>query len=62
MPDPHRWDSAKNEMEIITFGPGAKFDYKFVFRLFIAFGEIESLAAKMPSASWLRWAPLSSAS
>ncbi|MGA9566532.1 MAG: hypothetical protein WBS19_13480, partial [Candidatus Korobacteraceae bacterium] len=36
MPDPHVWNRAKNEMEIITLGPGAKYDYDFNFALFIA--------------------------
>jgi hypothetical protein len=41
MPDPHVWDSAKNEMVLITFGPGAEFDYHLDFRLFIAVGEVK---------------------
>jgi hypothetical protein len=46
VPDPHRWDSAKSEMEIITLGPGAIFNYRFDFQLFIAFGEVEGLAGQ----------------
>ncbi len=41
MPRPHVWDSAKNEMVLITLGAGAEFNYQFNFRLFVAFGEIE---------------------
>jgi hypothetical protein len=40
MPDPHVWDAEKNEMVLITLGPGAKFDYQFHFEFFIAFHEI----------------------
>jgi hypothetical protein len=41
MPDPPIWDSVKDEMVIVTFGPGAKFDYQFEFAIAIAFGEIK---------------------
>jgi hypothetical protein len=41
MPDPHVWDRTKNEMELITLGPGATFNYHFDFRLFVAFSEIK---------------------
>ncbi len=46
MPDPHVWDSVKNEMVLITFGPAAKFDYEFDFAIFVAFGEIKVVAGK----------------
>jgi hypothetical protein len=46
MPDPHVWDRTKNEMELITLGPGATFNYKFDFRLFIAFNEIKIVDGK----------------
>lgn len=41
IPSPHVWDNTKNEMVLITLGPGAQFDYEFNFRLFVAFGEIK---------------------
>ncbi len=41
MPDPHVWDSAKNEMELVTLGPGAEFDYDFKFTLSVAFNKIK---------------------
>ena len=41
MPDPHVWNRAKNEMEIITLGPGAEYKCDFDFRLFVAFNEIQ---------------------
>jgi len=41
MPQPHVWNREKNEMVLITLGPGAEFNYHFGFRLFIAFGEIK---------------------
>lgn len=44
MPDPHRWDSAKNEMEVITFGPGTKYEYQFDFQLYVAFADVAGLA------------------
>jgi hypothetical protein len=37
------WDSAKNEMELITLGPGAKFECEFEFRVFVAFSEIKAV-------------------
>jgi hypothetical protein len=46
MPDPHVWDRAKNEMVIITLGPGAEYDYKFDFAFFVAFNEIEVVDGK----------------
>jgi hypothetical protein len=41
MPNPHIWDREKNEMVLVTLGPGAKFDYQFDFSLFVAFHEIK---------------------
>jgi len=46
IPEPHVWDSRKNEMELITIGPGTKFDYEFNFRIFVAFGEIKVVEGK----------------
>ena len=46
MPYPHVWDSAKNEMVLITFGPGAEFDYHLDFRLFIAVGEVKVIGGQ----------------
>jgi hypothetical protein len=46
MPDPHKWDSKKNEMEIIRLGPDTTFDYHFDFAIFIAFDELTGLAGK----------------
>jgi len=43
MPDPHVWNRAKNEMELITLGPGAKYQYNFDFRVFVAFNELRLL-------------------
>ena len=40
------WDSAKNEMELMTLGPGAKFNGDFNFANYVAFGEIEGVAGK----------------
>jgi hypothetical protein len=44
MPDPHVWDTTKNEMEVLTLGPAltpdAKCDYQFDFRPFITINEI----------------------
>lgn len=46
MPDPHKWDSAKNEMEIIRLGPDTTFDYQFDFAAFVAFDDVTGLAGK----------------
>ena len=46
MPNPHVWDSAKNEMEIVTLGPGTKFNYNFHFDIFVAFGDIKLVAGQ----------------
>jgi hypothetical protein len=43
MPDPHRWDSSKNEMVLIELGPDAIYEYEIQFALYIAFGKIELL-------------------
>lgn len=43
MPNPPIWDSAKNEMELLTLGPGAKYKASFNFTTLIAFGESKSL-------------------
>jgi hypothetical protein len=41
MPTPHIWDSTKNEMELFTLGPGAKFEAHLQFGFAVAFSEIE---------------------
>jgi len=41
MPNPHVWDRSNNEMQIITLGPGAEYEYNFQFRFFIAFNDIQ---------------------
>ena len=46
VPRPHIWDSAKNEMEIITLGPGAVYDNKFSFIFTITFGEIKIISGQ----------------
>jgi len=43
MPDPHKWDSSKNEMVLIELGPDAICDYEVHVSLYIAFGKIEGL-------------------
>ena len=40
VPQPHKWDSAKNEMVLVTLGPESEFDYEFIFRMFVGFGDI----------------------
>jgi hypothetical protein len=44
MPDPHVWDSTKNEMEVLRLGPivvpDATWDYNFDFFPFVAINEI----------------------
>ena len=50
MPNPHIWDSTKNEMEIVTLGPNTKVNYNFDFRLFISFSDIEAVAGQPVSA------------
>jgi len=46
MPEPHVWDRAKNEMILITLGPGATYKYDFQFTFFIAFRDIEIVRGK----------------
>jgi hypothetical protein len=41
MPDPHVWNRAKNEMELVTLGPNSKFKYNFHFGFFVAFNDIQ---------------------
>jgi hypothetical protein len=41
MPDPHIWDHAKNEMELITLSPGCKLNAHFRFFITVAFTGIE---------------------
>jgi len=54
MPDPHKWDSSKNEMVLIELGPDAIYDYELQFSLFIAFGKIEVLEGSEVSGSLAR--------
>ena len=46
MPDPHIWNSAKNEMILLTLGPGAEYNYEFSFYIFVAFSEIKIVGGK----------------
>jgi hypothetical protein len=46
MPDPHKWDGTKNEMEIIRLGPDTTFDYRFDFAIFVVFDDVTGLAGK----------------
>lgn len=46
MPTPHVWDRAKNEMVLITLGPGAQYYYDLNFRIFVAFNGIEIVDGK----------------
>jgi hypothetical protein len=48
MPLEHKWDSAKNEMILITLGPGAPddFNYSFQFNVFVALNEIRAVAGQ----------------
>lgn len=41
------WDRAKNEMELFTLGPGAKFQGNFKFGIYIEFGEIPTLEGEL---------------
>jgi hypothetical protein len=36
MPEPHVWDKERNEMVLITLGPGAEFNCHFEFHMFVA--------------------------
>jgi hypothetical protein len=40
------WDRTKQEVKFLTLGPGAAFDYKFDFILFIAFDEIGTVTGE----------------
>ena len=40
------WDRAKQEMTIITLGPGAKYDYHLQFILFVAFDNVGAASGK----------------
>jgi|HubBroStandDraft_4_1064222.scaffolds.fasta_scaffold07729_4 hypothetical protein len=50
MPDPHRWDSANDELVVIRLGPiivpNATWDYDFDFFPFVAINEIPVVAGK----------------
>ena len=50
MPDPHKWDSTKDEMVVISLGPiavpDAKWDYNFDFHPFVAIHEIPVVQGK----------------
>lgn len=46
MPDPHVWNSAKNEMIVLTLGPGAEYNYEFNFYIFVAFGEVKIIGGQ----------------
>lgn len=46
MPDPHVWDTSKNEMVILTLGPGITCEYQFDFQVYAAFADIEGLAGQ----------------
>ncbi len=40
MPDPHIWDKERQEMVLITLGPGATYDCYFDFHMFVAVNDI----------------------
>jgi hypothetical protein len=46
MPEPHVWNRTKNEMELVTLGPNAKFKYNFQFSFFVAFNDIQIVDGK----------------
>jgi hypothetical protein len=46
MPDPHFWDHAKNEMVLITLGPGAQCNAHFRFFSTIAFSGISTIESE----------------
>ena len=50
MPDPHKWDSANNEMVVVRLGPiqvpDATWDYDFDFFPFVAINEISIVESK----------------
>jgi hypothetical protein len=41
MPEPHVWNRTENEMELVTLGADAKFNYNFHFRFSVAFNDIQ---------------------
>jgi hypothetical protein len=43
MPDPHIWDRKKNEMDLITFGPGSTYECFFDFHAFVAINDIKAV-------------------
>lgn len=46
VPTDHIWDRAKNEMEVLTVGPGTEFQYGFQFHIFVAFQNIKLVDGK----------------
>jgi hypothetical protein len=46
MPDPHVWNRAKNEMEVVTILEGSTFEYNFDFQVFVAFNDIQVIDGK----------------
>lgn len=48
MPLKHAWDNAKNEMVLITLGPGSPSDVKYTFHFtaFVALGDIRGVAGE----------------
>jgi len=46
MPDPHVWNREKNEMDLLTLGPGADYKYQIDFRLFVAVNGIDCVDGK----------------
>ncbi len=46
VPETPIWDCAKNEMEILTFGPGTQFQYQFDFHPFVAFQNVPLVSKK----------------
>jgi hypothetical protein len=43
MPEPHIWDREKNEMELLTLGPSAKYNCQFDFSVCVAFNGIKTV-------------------
>jgi len=46
VPNNHVWDRAKNEMEVLTIGPGTEFQYNFQFHIFVAFQNVKLIDGK----------------
>lgn len=46
MPNPHVWDREKNEMEILTLGPGAEYKCHFEMHVSVAINGIEFVDGK----------------